>query len=245
MNGVRPWVTRAIASSSKTGEVCTADINGVDTTIFVARDQAVTAGDALWVLKNGTQWVAIGRAGTAAPAAPDEPPVTAPKPKPPKTGKKVIYPVLTRSYNTNYGWRDSDAVYQGEYGSNGNHYGCAFYGNRFDGLKGATCQRISVNIKRKSEGGQASAQGLTIRLYSNKTRPSGAPSITNNTSGPSLRWGAKDTDFVLPNTWGQALIDGSAGGLGVYESDGSPYVILHGRSSYSLSFVVTINWVRS
>jgi hypothetical protein len=149
----------------------------------------------------------------------------------------------TRSYRPG-GWRtDNDDVYQGEYFGNGNHTGCAFYGSRPRSLSGATVNAATIKVMRPSRGGGASAQGTTLRLVTQSVRPAGAPTLGSSTTGPSLKWGGQAT-FTIPDAWGQAIVDGTSGGIAVFDSSGSPYVILSGRSEWSPSFTLTIDWQR-
>jgi hypothetical protein len=83
-----------------------------------------------------------------------------------------------------------------------------------------------------------------MRLMTNATRPGGAPTLTSSTSGPSLRRGSTVGAFTIPDSWAQAMVDGTAGGLAFYEADGSPYVILAGRGDYGPAFTMTIRWSR-
>lgn len=240
-------VITAIAMTSKSGSTCTANVAGIDTTVSVSRDQAVAAGDRIIITKMVTgEWFCVGRAGTTAPPPPEEgeEPALPPPTKPTVTyGKTTFNPKETRSRQGSKWRTDNDDVYQGEYG-NGNHVGVAFYGNGPSSLNGATCTGVSVRVKRKSRGGAYSAQDTTIRLVDQKTRPSGAVTLGATADGPNLRVGEKAT-FTLPDAWGQELINGTAGGIAIYESDGSPYVILEGRSSYSASFALTLSWERT
>jgi hypothetical protein len=60
-------MTMAIATSAKTGSTCTANVQGIDTTIEVLKDLTVASGDALVVqkLQGRSRWVATGRLGTS------------------------------------------------------------------------------------------------------------------------------------------------------------------------------------
>ncbi|MEE3918179.1 hypothetical protein V2I01_04775 [Micromonospora sp. BRA006-A] len=40
------------------------------------------------------------------------------------------------------------------------------------------------------------------------------------------------------------MVDGTAGGLAVYDSSGSPYVRFAGRGSWSPAFTLAISWRR-
>lgn len=239
-------MVRAIAATAKAGSTCTADVAGVITTIEVARDLSVAAGDALLVVKYGgrSQWCAIGRLSTAAPATPVEAAPAPPQPAQPQTGKLVVPVYQTASYRSG-GWRsDNDDVYQGAYGGNGNHTGCAFYGTKPRSLDGATVTKATIRVWRPDSGGANSAQATTMRLVTQNKRPGGAPTLGASTSGPSLRRGQTVSAFTIPASWAQAMVDGSAGGLGFFRSDGTPYVILAGRGRSSSSFAMTIYWSR-
>jgi len=84
-----------------------------------------------------------------------------------------------------------------------------------------------------------------VRLVTQATKPAGAPTRTSSTTGPHLAVGATNNAFVVPTSWAQAMVDGSAGGLGVYDSSGSPYMRFAGRSSWSAAWTLTIRWTRT
>lgn len=233
----------ATATAAKAGSTVSVVINGITTTIQAARDLTVASGDVLIVEKIGGLWVAIGRAFVAAPSnVENERP---PDPKPTvTTGSLVVSPVETRSYRPTYGWRDDNTdVYQGQYGGNGNHTGCVFYGSKPRSLEDATVTDAKIRVKRVSAGMYA-AQPTTMRLMTNATRPGGAPTLTSSGSGPSLAVGSTNNAFDVPTSWAQAMVDGTAGGLAFYDSSGSPYVRFAGRGSWSAAFTLTITWRR-
>jgi hypothetical protein len=234
----------ARATAAKTGSTTTAVISGTLTTIQVARDLTVAAGDMLLVIRVGASWFATSRHYATAPA--DQPDTQAPPdPKPATvTGRLVIPPVETRSYRSG-GWRtDTTDVYQGAYGGNGNHTGAVFYGGKPRSLAGATVTQAGIRVRRES-GGAYAARATTMRLMTNSTRPGGAPSLGSSTSGPSLKVGQTTQGFTIPDSWAQAMVDGSAGGLAFYQADGSPYVIFAGRGTWSPAFTLTIAWKRN
>lgn len=232
----------ATATDAKSGSTVTATINGITTTIQVARDLTVASGDVLVVQRIGSQWFALQRMFLAAPAAVENDPVPTPKPTA-KTGTLTVSPRETRSWRPTWGWRaDTTDVYQGEWGSNGNHKGTAFYGTKPQSIEGATVTKATIQVKRVSAGTYA-AQPTTMWLVTEAFKPSGAPTLTSSTSGPSLAVGSKTT-FTIPNSWAQAMVDGTAGGLAFYEADGSPYVRFAGRGSWSPAFTLTITWQR-
>jgi hypothetical protein len=220
-------------------------IAGVDTTVFAARGTTYAAGDRVAVMRTAAAWVAVCLLGTAAPAPPVDPNPTPPAPKPVTvTGSKTLIPVETRSRQGTKWRTDTDDVYQGQYGGNGNHAGCAFYGSGPRSLAGATVTSASITVRRKRAGGITAAQTTTLRLMTDKTRPSGGPTLGASTTGPSLKWGEADT-FTIPTSWAQSMVNGTAGGLCIFDADGSPYVILDGHAAYSSSFALTIRYSRT
>lgn len=237
-----PTAQKALALTAKSGSTCTAEINGQATVIEVARDLTVAAGDALLVVRSGSQWFAITRTSTAAPAAvvtEQAPPAVAVQ-----SGRMVITPIETRSRQGSRWRTDTDDTYQGQYTSSGNHVGCAFYGRKAATVSGATCTGAAIKLRRLDKGGTNAAQDTTLRLITERFRPSGAPTLTSSTDGPNLRRGQTDTYVPIPDSWGQAFLDGSSGGLALYEADGSPYVIYAGRGSWSAAWTLTISWRR-
>lgn len=238
--GVGPVL--ATATATKSGSTVTASIAGITVTVQVARDLTVAAGDVLLVQRVGSQWVAVCRMFAASTTLPDADPVPTPNPGT-VTGSLTVSPVETRSYR-NGGWRtDNTDVYQGQYGGNGNHTGAVFYGSKPRSLDGATVTSATVQVRR-DRGGTYAAQSTTMRLVTEATRPSGAPTLTSSTTGPSLAVGSSTT-FTIPTSWAQSIVDGTAGGIGFYDADGSPYVVFAGRGTWSPAFTLTINYTRS
>lgn len=235
-------LTLATATAAKSGSTVTASVNGITVTMQVARDLTVASGDVLLVSKFGGQWFAVQRLYAAAPA--DNGSDAGVNPKPVTTsGSTPFAPVETRSYR-NGAWRtDNDNVYQGSFGS-GNHTGCAFYGSGPRSLAGATVTAARIVVRRHNGGGITAPQATTMRLVTERTRPAGAPTLGSSTSGPTLGWGQTNISFAVPTSWAQSMVDGTAGGLGFFDSDGSPYVIFDGRGSYGPSFTLTIAWTR-
>lgn len=234
----------ATATGALSGSTVPTTVAGVPTVVQVVRGLTVAAGDVLVVQRIGAEWFAVGRAFVAATTPPDGA-QAAPNPRPTvTTGTLVVSPVETRSWRPSYGWRDDNTdVYQGEYGGWGNNTGCAFYGNKPRSLAGATVTDAKIRVRRLTAGTYA-AQSTTLRLVTERTRPSGAPTLNNTTSGPSLAVGATNNAFDVPTGWVQAMVDGTYGGLAIYESDGSPYVRLAGRGSWGAAFTLTIKWRR-
>lgn len=243
--GFNAWNTLAIARSTKSGSTITATVNGTNVTVQVARDLTVSVGDPLLVTKIGSQWVTVQRLYTSAIATTDLPinPVL-PNPKPGiVTGALVCAPVETRSYRAT-GWRtDIDDVFQGMYGGQGNHTGCAFFGLKPQSLAGATVTDAKLRVRRLA-GGSYNAQPSTLRLVTESTRPVGAPTLTSSTTGPDLAVGTETSEFDVPNSWAQGMVDGTSGGLAVFVSGGTPYLRFAGKGAWSAGWTLTIYWQR-
>jgi hypothetical protein len=240
--GVGTGALLVTAATAKAGSTVTAYVNGILSTVNVARDLAVAAGDVIVVQRVGSQWFALGRTMTAAPLDPGNP--VGPDPNPvTRSGVATFAAGETRSYR-NGEWRsDNDDVYQGQYGGQGNHTGCAFYGNGPRSLSGATVTSARIQVRRNRGGGITAPQASTMRLVTQKSRPAGAPTLGSTTAGPTLGWGGV-TSFAIPAAWAQAMVDGTAGGLGFFVAGGGPYIIFSGRSQYGPSFTLSIAWRR-
>lgn len=229
------------ATAAKAGTTVTCTVNGIVVTVQVARDLSVASGDVLMLNKYGFQWFAVGRLYPSAPANPLNPGVAPVNPVT-TSGVLTVSAVETRSYR-NGSWRTDDTdVRQGQYGGNGNHTGAAFYGSAPRSLSGATVTSATVLIRRGS-GGAFSAQGSTMRLVSESTRPGGAPTLGASTAGPSLAVNTQTT-FSVPASWAQAMVDGTAGGLGFFVAGASPWIIFTGIGTYGPSFTLNIAWTR-
>ncbi|MYR84094.1 hypothetical protein GTY41_03825 [Streptomyces sp. SID685] len=254
-------LVRGTALSTPSGGACLALVNGVTVTARVATALTVAVGNVLLLSRLGSTYYVtsvVPAAPTTTPTPPpptDTPPVdTGDKPPPPKptttTGTLTCVPTATACYRDG-SWRsDGDPVnsfdlFQGRYGgsSYGRNTGVAFYGSKPHTLAGATCTKVTVKIKRLSAG-DYSARSATLRLVSQTSRPGGAPTLNETTSGPALKIG-DSTTFTLPTSWGQALIDGTRGGIGITISSDTPYIQLAGRGSWSAAFTVTISWRRT
>ncbi len=234
-----------VAVGVKSSGLLTVDVGGIQVSMLAARDITFADRDGVAFVRAGNTWVVVARVGTAATVAPEVPTPVPPPPKPASvTGYKTFTPIETRSYQATRWRTDNDDVYQGNFNSNGNHTGCAFYGAAPRSLAGATVTSATVQLSRRASGGLASAQALTLRLVTETVRPDGAPTLTSSTAGPSMLWGEVET-FTIPTAWAQAMIDGTAGGLAVYEADGDPYLILDGRGAYGPSFALTVYYSRT
>ncbi|MCM1972337.1 hypothetical protein [Streptomyces sp. G1] len=241
---------------------CTASVGGIQIAVRTVTGLTVAAGDQLLIIRHGSVYwaVAVTAAAPAVPPPPPPPPEdddtdagdTAPAPKPTvTTGKLVVSPVATATYRdgkwrTDIGPTNSADTFQGKYGGSsfGRNTGCAFYGSKPRTLAGATVTRATIKVRRLSAGDFA-ARTPTLRLVTQSTRPSGAPTLNETTSGPSLEVGETASAFVIPDSWAQAMVDGSRGGIAMSIGSNSPYIRFAGRGSWSAAWTLTIYWRRS
>lgn len=235
----------AVALSTVSGSTATFNINGIPTTAQVVRGLSVAVGDVCILHRAGSTWVASARLYAVSPV-PDATQPAVPITKPEVvTGTSTFAPYETRSYRPTFGWRsDNTNVYHGQYGGMGNHTGCAFYRRAPRSLDGATVTNATIQVRRPAgTGASYAAQATTLRLMTNATRPAGAPTLTSTTAGPSIAAGATKV-YTLPDSWGQALVDGTAGGIAFFDASGSPYTIFAGKGTWSPAFSLTLKWRR-
>ncbi|WAZ20159.1 hypothetical protein STRCI_001258 [Streptomyces cinnabarinus] len=241
---------------------CVASVGGIEVTVRAVSGLAVAVGDQLLIVRHGSVYWAVA-VTVAAPAVPPPPPPppeepgpdigdSAPAPKPVvTTGSLVCSPVATASYRdgkwrTDIGSTNNADTFQGKYGGSsfGRNTGCAFYGSKPRTLAGATVTKATLKVRRLTAGDYA-ARTPTLRLVTQSTRPSGAPTLNESTSGPSLAVGATASAFVIPDSWAQAMVDGDRGGLAISIGSDSPYIRFAGRGSWSAAWTLTIYWRRS
>jgi hypothetical protein len=255
---------RAIAGAAVSSGAVPVYVRGVAITVrAVSGLSGVSAGTQLLLQRFGSTWWAIAVVTSAPSSAPtsstppaantgDPPP--APKPMT-RTGSLVVAPVATSTWRDS-GWRTdigsstSADTYQGRYSgsSYGVSSGFAFYGSKPHTLSGSTCTAATVRLRRLSSGDYG-LRAPTMRLVTQTTRPGSFPTLNESTTGPSLgvqgQVSPSETTFSLPTSWGQALIDGTRGGLAISISGDSPYIRLAGRGSWSAAWVLTIYWRRT
>lgn len=243
--GARTGTARSTVSSG----IASVSVGGETVSLNVARGLTLASGDQVVMSRVGSLWIVTSLLGTGTPSASTAPDIEKPppaKPATPITGTLVVVPVETRSYRTGSfaGWRtDNTDVYQGQYGGLGNHTGCAFYGSKPRSLAGATVTSATIRVRR-DRAGDFAKQTATLRLVTQATRPAGTPTLTSSTTGPRLAIGATDNSFTVPTSWVQAMVDGTAGGLAVFDSGGSPYMRFAGKGSWSAAWQLTIRYTR-
>lgn len=247
------------ALSASSGGACLAQVAGVPITVRTMVGVTVATGNQLIIVRRGSSYFAVGvvQGAPAIPATQDPlatPPPSDPSPLPKPvttTGTLTCTPVSTATYRdgswrTDIGSVDSADTFQGRYSGSsfGVNSGFAFYGSKPHTIAGATCTKATLHARRMSGAGVYAAQAPTLRLVTQKTRPGGAPTLNETTAGPSLAVGATTTTFALPTSWGQALIDGTRGGIGMAISSDTPYIQWAGRASWSGAWVLVLSWRR-
>lgn len=247
------------ALTAPSGGALLARVAGIDVTARVMTGVSIAVGDMVLMVRRGSVYWAIGVV-PAAPVVPPAPPEpgdddgsgdAAPAPKPSiTTGTLTCGPVATATYRGGVWRSDGDPAnsfdtYQGRYSSSsfGRMTGCAFYGTKPRSITGATVTRATIKVRRLS-GGDFSARTATLRLVTQTSRPAGAPTLNETTTGPSLAVNATNTGFVIPNSWAQAMVDGTRGGLAIHVDSDTPYIRLAGRGSWSAAWTLTISWRR-
>lgn len=247
-----------VAMTASASNACIIRVAGIQVTARVVSGLSVAVNDQVLVSRRGAVYFVTHKV-PAAPGAPPSPPSgsgpeggdTAPDPKPiVTTGRLVCSPVSTATYRDGV-WRsdigpvNSADTYQGRYSGSsfGRMTGCAFYGTKPRSLAGATVTSASIQVRRLTSGDYA-ARTATLRLVSQTTRPAGAPTLNETTSGPSLAVNATNNAFAIPVSWAQAMVDGTRGGIAISISSDTPYIRFAGRGSWSAAWTLTINWRR-
>jgi len=253
-----------VSATASASGACLADIGGIRVTVRVPPSLTVTAKQSLLILRKGSTYWAISVL-TAPPAVPPAPPPPddsvstsdpAPAPKPTTTtGTLVCSPVATSTWRdghwrTDIGSSTSADTFQGRYAGSGygRMSGFAFYGSKPRSIAGASVTKVTVRLRRLTSGDYGT-RSPTLRLVSESTRPSSFPTLNETSPGPALgvqgHVSPSEATFTLPTSWGQAMVDGSRGGLGITVSSDDPYMRLAGRASWSAAWTLTLYWRRS
>lgn len=238
-----PATTTAVATTASSGASCSANIGGVIVLVNLARDLTVAVGDTLLVHVVGQQYFGCCRLYSATVSTDDiedgpDPNVAT------VAGRTVFFPVATGTYRDGAWLTSTTDTMQGATGGYGNATGAAFYGGKPGSLAGAVVTAATVRLRRDRSGDPAPV-ATTLRLVTETAKPSGAPTLTSTTAGPTLGYDGADDAYPVPTAWAQGLADGTAGGLAVADADGSPYARLAGLGSDPAAWVLTIDWQRT
>lgn len=245
--------------STPADNACAVRIGGFVTTVRIIGGATIALDDIVLIIRHGSTRFIISTVepAPAASADPDAGAVTpppseeSPDPDPDvREGSLIIAPVSTATYRDGK-WRtdleapvDSSDVLQGRWTTTyGINTGCAFYGDKPSTLIGATITSGYLRVRRIAAGVYGD-QTATLWLITEKTRPSGAPTLSNPITGPTLPINTTMEAFPLPAAWVQSITDGTHGGIAVYVAGSSPYMKFAGRNTFSTAFYLTANWYR-
>lgn len=150
---------------------------------------------------------------------------------------KSLRPISTGTYRGS-SWRtDTTDLYQGQGTVAGIEYGAAYYGSALTALGAVEALSGTVRIQR-IRGGWAPAVTPRLRLLTDIERPAGFPSFTQEFDGPLLSIDEIAT-VDLPLSWVTALLNGSAGGIGI---GGDAYLRLAGPSNWAPAMELTLTY---
>lgn len=231
-----------VAVSAPSGGLVTVNVNGVLRSVRAARDVTIAAGDVVLVHRFGSLWAASARLYTGAVS--EMPPILADLDANPPTvtGATEVLPEYTGSYYST-GWAADTLVHQGVRGGMPNATGAIFYGSKPRTLAGATVTSARLEQIRRIGGPDASTAS-TLALLTEATLPSGAPTVAATAAGPTTDMVAT-ISYTIPTAWAQQIVDGTAGGLGLYDADGSPWLKFDGRGTRPPAFTLVIDWSRT
>jgi hypothetical protein len=215
--------------------------------------QVMRRDNASWLVLGTTRTsnpttVAVGRSWgfpyNITPATP--PPVGSGGPANPY----VVAAGATHSWRDSEGWSVTigDTVGQGAFSTQYGYYrGCYFYGDTaFAALAGRTCTRLRIKIVRTGAGGLTGGTQQIIAPHAHGSQPANPPYFIpsfGTVNAGSVAWSSSGT-FDLPVSWGQALIDGTARGLGhlLLAAGNGNYSLNAGKSADSTTGQLTIDW---
>lgn len=242
-SSVQSGTFAGVATAAKSAGKIAVNVNGAIRAVQAARDLTVASGDVVVVHRFGSLWFATARLFEA--GVTEQPPIIAElDPNPPViTGVMAVLPVYTGTYKDGAWMPDERFIRQGVRGGNGNATGAAFYGTKPRSLVGATVTSARLERIRNLDGPNTPTAS-TLRLITEATRPAGAPTLTSTTAGPSTVPG-DDISFTVPTAWAQEIVDGTAGGIGIYDADGVPFIQYGGRGIYPTAFTLVIDWSRT
>lgn len=165
-------------------------------------------------------------------------PTNTPSPTPTKkVYTKSWSATSTQSWRDSYGWRsDNRYIYQGDYGY-GNHRGfiCFNDGDIRTQLSGATIKSARLYLKRRSAGGSSASQRATMYLHGYSSTGGGYSLGTLIGSTVGYAWGTGAWSSIPVNAI-KSLQNGTARGIALYASGGSPYIIFEATATLEITY---------
>ena len=248
-------LARVVSSTGSTVTVSVSDDLAADP-VTVPKIRAYSSpavNDVVILAKSGQSLYCLGalNVGAVPPPPPDaeEPELpsgggtsggdmSATPPAAPVEQTKSIRPSFTGTYRGD-AWRtDTTDLHQGQGSLAGVEYGAAYYGDAIVALAGVEALSGTVRLQR-IRGGFAPAISPRIRLLTDRERPAGFPSFTQEFDGPPLSVDEAVT-VDLPVSWVTALLNGSAGGIGIGGGDG--YMRIAGPSNWAPAMELTLTY---
>lgn len=163
----------------------------------------------------------------------------------------------SKSWRDNWGWRNdvreehsgpNDRVYQGEWSDPppyGNHRGLWFYDiseiqNTLRADGGRRITSITITMKRREINGYWHPVDIYAWLHNHAAPPKGKPSLGKGPHRLGKIDRGEEATFALPTSWGNALRDGSARGIGLFRAERGPYAIMEGVTVHAASGRLTV-----
>jgi hypothetical protein len=235
----------AVALTGVTADKLMANVNGAVRQLIAARGLVTGSGDVILVHRYGQLWIASTRVYSS--AVTELPPVLIELDPNPTVinGTLTVTPVFAGTWYPVAGWTDIH-IYQGKRNATAeNGTGAAFYGDKPSSLAGAVV--TGLRLEQLRGGSHTVGVPATMRLITEKTRPAGAPTLGASTSGPPTPTADNDfpISFTLPTSWGQALVDGTAGGIGMFSATGVPWVSYWSKLYLPAAWTIVIDWTRT
>jgi hypothetical protein len=241
---VQSGTLTAVALTAVSGDKLTANINGIVRVITAARGLVTGSGDVILVHRYGQLWIASARVYSS--AVTELPPVLIDLDPNPATisGVLTITPVSMGTWYPVAGWKDLQ-IWQGKHNAAAeNATAAVYYGDKPAALAGATV--TGARLEQLVGGSHTPATTATLRLLTEKARPVGAPTLGASTTGPPTpNESSYPISFTVPTAWGQAMVDGTAGGIGMYSATGSPYVTYLSRTYFPAAWTLVLDWTRT
>lgn len=246
-----PIVSGRLAAFAQDG-TCTVDLGAGRVLPGVLRPAGVSlaVGDTVLLTRcDATRWLVLCRPATTAP-------VTIPAAESWLMPWNVTTAAATGAANplvvnaTDAGswafnsWADS-TVKQGYYSSSSAiRYGAWWYGpGAFAPVAGRVATSLTLRVSRPGSGGVNTALPVHARLHLDPTRPGGGPTWHGDggaaPTGPA--WSAAAT-VSLPTWWGQALIDGTAAGVGLYYPSSGDYAVYNDLATDAACGQLALGW---
>lgn len=149
------------------------------------------------------------------------------------------------SWRDSLGWATTDVrqgAYSQAYAQFGYYRGVWLPGSgKYAALRGRRCTGFRVRIHRSSGIGAGSMR-LWLAMHAHATRPSSSPVWVTDAVATSYLADGSVTTVALSAAWGQMLLDGTAGGVGLLYSGLTDYSAAVSLASDSRSGEIELDW---